>query len=61
VTVTSGEKPDAIVTAIKTAVEALDSDDLAALAEKYDIDTTDKTDAELVTAIEALLTPPTGK
>ena len=61
VTVTSGEKPEAIVTAIKTAVEALDSDDLATLAEKYDIDTTDKTDAELVTAIEALLTPPTAK
>jgi len=58
VTVTDGEKPDAVAAAIKTAVEALDSDALATLAGKYDIETDGKTDAELVAAVEALLTPP---
>lgn len=58
VTISASEKPEAIVTALKTAIEALDSDALAELAEEYDVDTTDLSDSEIVTAIEALLTPP---
>jgi len=55
---TANESAETLVSDIKTAIEALGSDDLAALAKKYNIDTTDKTDAETVTALEALLTPP---
>ena len=46
-----------IVTAIKSAVEALDSTELTALAEEMEIDTTDLTDAEILAAIENALLP----
>ena len=46
-----------IVTAIKSAVEALDSAELTALAEEMEIDTTDLTDAEILAAIENALLP----
>ncbi|NCB74020.1 MAG: hypothetical protein EOM51_04665 [Clostridia bacterium] len=46
-----------IVTAIESAVEALDSSDLSALADKMEIDTTDLTDAEILAAIEDTLLP----
>ena len=57
-TISEGEKPDEIVAAIKTAIEALDSDALAELTAKYHIDTTDMDDAAVRSALEALLTPP---
>ena len=50
--------PEEIADAIEAAVEALDSDGLAALSEKLQIDATDMTDEEIVSAIEALLIAP---
>ena len=54
----TGLAPEEAAGSIKTAVEALDTVGLHALAENLQIDTTDMTDADIVSAIEALLTPP---
>ena len=58
VTVTENESLDTLTAALKTAIEALDSDDLEEFAEKYGIDTDGKTDSEILAAAEALLEKP---